>query len=101
MNQRVSLILGSLAGAAAIHIALSACSGASSTPDARAQASACAQWEVATARDSFNLAATGKDLLGKPVSEGEFGHVSLVPAGWEPIGTGDQSGTYVLRRCAK
>ncbi len=101
MTQRVSLILGSLAGAAAIHIALSACSGASPTPDARADTSACAQWEVATARDSFNLTATQKDLEGKPSPEGNFGHVSRVPAGWEPIGIGDQSGTYVLRRCAK
>lgn len=103
MNHRVSIILGSLVGAAAIHVALSACSGGSSspTPDAHADASGCAQWQVALVFGSPYITSTGKDINGDPSDAGDFGNVGLVPAGWEPIGTAGEAGRLVLRRCVK
>jgi hypothetical protein len=88
MNVRLKVLAASLIGALAIHGALSACGGGSSST-ANASPNACATWQVAEYNASIGtLAVPGTDT----------DYVQTLPAGWEPFALDGTS--PVLRRCA-
>ena len=113
MMRKLSIVLGSLVGALAIHGALIACSsggtsvyGQSSEGTAHADpattGAACAQWEVKTVAPTKY----GTEIVHYTDTKGEPQQAHLpsvgvmtIEAGWEPIGTVLYS--PLLRHCIK
>jgi hypothetical protein len=89
MKSTTTVVLGSLAGALAIHVAFSACGSGGNS--AQAQTSpACTAWQIATTN-------------GTPQTSYIPGTDSpaTLPAGWEPIAfISGEGGGYLVRRCA-
>jgi hypothetical protein len=93
MSTKLKFVFGSLTGAFAVHVILSACGSGSGAGNGIANAqSPCAQWQYAVWPDPGAAAAT----TSAPHS---------VPAGWEPSGFtyafGSGASVVALKRCAQ
>lgn len=120
MTNRISLVLGSLVGALAIHGTLVACTagggsygvpGASGVPGAEGTAradgtptasAACAQWEVKTITPTkfgwSDVTYTDNDGKSQQTSMPSI-EATTLEAGWEPVGALYYS--PLVRRCVK
>ena len=109
MTRKLSLVVGSLAGAVLVHLALVACGpkGAGTVPSASAQtaptAPTCSTWQVA----GYFYSADGLSYGATFPANQVFAQQTL-PAGWEPIGvtpmgTGNNEfgGLVTMRKCAQ
>jgi hypothetical protein len=121
VKNKVSIALGSIAGALAIHAVLVACSPGArgwSVPDAQAQpvpvtqaaATACQNWKVSYFY-APNVASENYVANGANTYPGGMGKVVAIDRGWEPLGMlmwpGDTVGNTVpvgalvsVRHCA-
>ena len=114
MKRRLPLVLGSLAGAAAIHVALVACSSTTIVKsvgqdgDANAQTSptgtgaataSCSQWQVQSFLPStFTFKTVSRGGTDNGTIDLPYFDAFTLPAGWEPIGAGDY-GAVTARKC--
>lgn len=95
MRDGAKVILGSFVGAAAIYVAMAACSGdrgVAGVSDAQAQ-TVCTRWEVAWRSGGITPDREGATTLT----------AMSVPEGWEPIGISTQGAgvSFGYRRCAR
>jgi hypothetical protein len=101
MNAKISVTVGSIIGACALHFALGACHG---NGNAEAAPSDCATWTIAYY--TYDLAAPADDIAMLPANQ-ILGQQNM-PAGWEPISAafvGESSNTALrliipIRQCA-
>ena len=103
MKTKLSILVGSLAGACAIHLVLTACGGGhgSITQDAGAQTTpACTSWKPAIF--FYDVTADYANIPPNKILE-----APAIPEGWEPVNAvpwgGDTKSVRVqvaLRKCA-
>ena len=113
VGPKLSLVLGSLVGACALHFVLSACSGAarginrSPTADAYAEEPPCSNWQTAFVVNNVDVGGDYRDPRAVP--KNVILGAAPLPAGWEPIsvditgGLGNTTVNYVatVRKCQR